>query len=120
VPTSPADLRQHRIAASTSAWASSEWRFAGDQRVTIDAALQCNTNEAVITAARSGHALTRVLHYQIGPALRSAELRIVLVDHEEPPLPVHILYPQGRNAPAKVRAFVSLAITRLRENPLFH
>lgn len=120
VPTSPADLRQHRIAASTSAWASPEWRFADDQRVTIDAALQCNTNEAVIAAARSGHALTRVLHYQIGPALRAGELRIVLADHEEPPLPVHILYPQGRNAPAKVRAFVTLATARLRENPLFN
>ncbi|WP_374650370.1 LysR family transcriptional regulator [Rhizorhabdus sp.] len=120
VPTSPADLRQHRIAASTSAWASPEWRFAGDQRVTIDATLQCNTNEAAITAARSGHALTRVLHYQIGPALRLGELRIVMAEHEEPALPIHILYPQGRDAPAKVRAFVTLATARLRGNALFN
>ncbi|QCO19608.1 LysR family transcriptional regulator (plasmid) [Azospirillum brasilense] len=116
VPQTPADLKHHRVAVSTGAWASPEWRFAGDQRVTIDPVLQCNTNEAVIATARAGWGLTRVLHYQIGPALLAGELRIVLADHEEPPLPIHVLHPEGRHAPAKVRAFVDLAVTRLREN----
>lgn len=120
VPATPADLRHHRIAASTSAWASPEWRFARDQRVTIDPALQCNTIEAVIATAKAGWGLTRVLHYQIGPALLAGELRIVLGDHEEPPLPIHVLHPEGRHAPAKVRAFVDLAVARLRENPLLN
>ncbi|MBK3735207.1 DNA-binding transcriptional LysR family regulator [Azospirillum brasilense] len=116
VPQTPADLRHHRIALSTGAWASPEWRFARDQRVTIDPVLQCNTNEAVIATAKAGWGLARVLHYQIGPALLAGELRIVLADHEEPPLPIHVLHPEGRHAPAKVRAFVDLAVARLREN----
>ncbi|WP_207461557.1 LysR family transcriptional regulator [Azospirillum sp. SYSU D00513] len=116
IPTAPADLKSHRIAASTSAWASPEWRFAGDQRVTVGAFLQCNTNEAAIATAKAGLGLTRVLHYQIGPALLEGTLRIVLDDHEEPPLPIHVLHPEGRHAPAKVRAFVDLAVSRLREN----
>lgn len=116
VPRTPADLKHHRIAVSTGAWASPEWRFARDQRVTIDPVLQCNTNEAVIATAKAGWGLTRVLHYQIGPALLAGELRIVLADHEEPPLPIHVLHPEGRHAPAKVRAFVDLAVARLREN----
>ncbi|SMF89367.1 DNA-binding transcriptional regulator, LysR family [Azospirillum oryzae] len=120
VPLTPADLKSHRIAASTSAWASPEWRFAGDQRVTVDPVLQCNTNEAVIATARAGWGLTRVLHYQIGPALVEGHLRIVLGDYEEPPLPIHILYPEGRHAPAKVRAFIDLAVARLRENRLLN
>ncbi|MBK1836721.1 LysR family transcriptional regulator [Azospirillum sp. YIM B02556] len=120
VPAVPADLRSHRIAASTSAWASPEWRFAGDQRVTIDPVLQCNTNEAVIATAKEGWGLTRILHYQIGPALVEGTLRIVLGDHEEPPLPIHVLYPEGRHAPAKVRAFVDLAVARLRANRLLN
>ncbi|BAI75397.1 transcriptional regulator (plasmid) [Azospirillum sp. B510] len=119
-PLTPADLRNHRIAASTSAWASPEWRFAGDQRVTIDLVLQCNTNEAAIATAREGWGLTRVLHYQIGPALLDGSLRIVLSEHEEPPLPIHVLYPEGRHAPAKVRAFVDLAVARLRGNRLLN
>lgn len=120
VPQTPADLKAHRIAAATSAWASPEWRFAADQRVTIEAALQCNTNDAAIATARSGWGLTRVLHYQIGPALMDGALQIVLAGHEEPPLPIHVVHPQGRHAPAKVRAFVDLAVERLRANRLFN
>jgi DNA-binding transcriptional LysR family regulator len=120
VPSTPTDLKGHRVAASTSAWASPEWRFAGDQRVTIDAALQCNTNEAAIATAKEGWGLTRVVHYQIGPALIAGDLQIVLADYEEPPLPIHVLYPEGRHAPAKVRAFVDLAVSRLRENRLLN
>ncbi|MFY8096170.1 MAG: LysR family transcriptional regulator [Niveispirillum sp.] len=119
-PVTPADLRSHRIASSTSAWSSSDWRFGGDQRVTVRPVLQCNTNEAVISAALSGWGLTRVLHYQIGPALAAGTLRIVLADHEEERLPIHVLYPDGRHAPAKVRAFVDLAVDQLRANPLLN
>lgn len=120
VPTVPVDLKNHRIIASNSAWASPEWRFANGQRIIIDAALQCNTNEAAITTAKAGWGLTRVLSYQIGPALADGALQVVLSDFEEPPLPIHVLYPQGRQAPAKVRAFVDLAVSQLRENPLFN
>ena len=114
VPRTPADLKHHRIAASTGAWVSPEWRFAGDQRVTIRNWLQSNTNEVAIASAIAGLALTRVLHYQIEPALRDRKLQIVLADHEEPPLPIHVLYTEGRQAPAKVRAFVDLAVSLLR------
>jgi len=120
VPSTPAALKDHRIAAATSAWASPEWRFAGDQRITIDAALQCNTNEAAIATAKDGWGLTRVLHYQIGPALVAGELQIVLADHEESALPIHVIHPEGRHAPAKVRAFVDLAGSRLHENRLLN
>ncbi len=120
VPATPADLKAHRIALPTSAWASPEWRFAGDHRVTIDAALQCNTVEAAIATAKAGWGLARVVHYQIGPALLAGDLQIVLADFEEPPLPIHVLHPEGRHAPAKVRAFVDLAVTRLRENRLLN
>ncbi|MDR6903149.1 LysR family transcriptional regulator [Rhizobium miluonense] len=120
VPKSPADLKDHRIAASTAAWASPEWRFADDQRVTVEPVLQCNTNEAVIHSAREGWGLTRVLHYQIGPALMAGELQIVLSEYEEPPMPIHILHPEGRHAPAKVRTFVDMASASLRENRLLN
>lgn len=113
IPASPADLKKHRIVSSTSAWASSEWRFADDRRVTVSAALQCNTNEAAIAVAASGWGLTRVIDYQINPALLKGGLQVVLAEYEEPPLPIHIVYAAGRHAPAKVRTFVDMAIARL-------
>ncbi|TGD97416.1 LysR family transcriptional regulator [Methylobacterium nonmethylotrophicum] len=118
VPQTPQDLKDHRIAMSTGAWASPEWRFAQDQRVTVHPALVSNTNAAGIAAAVAGWGLTRALHYQIGPALREGRLRIVLAEYEEEPLPIHVVHPEGRQAPAKVRTFVDLAVSRLRANPL--
>lgn len=120
VPATPAELKQHRIVVSQSAWASPEWRFAEGQRVLIDPVLQSNTNESAIATARAGWGLTRVLSYQADPSLQEGALQIVLEAFEEPPLPIHVLYPEGRQAPAKVRAFVDLAVARLRGNPLFN
>jgi len=120
VPSTPQQLKDHRIAASTSAWASPEWRFAREQRVTVRPSLQCNTNEAVIAAAIAGWGLTRVLHYQIGPALLDGRLQVVLSEDEELPLPIHVMYADGRQAPAKVRTFVDATVTALRSNRLLN
>ena len=119
-PAAPADLKQHRIVTSTSAWASPEWRFADGQRVVVDAALQTNTNEAAISTARQGWGLTRVLAYQVAADLQAGRLQRVMREFEEPPLPIHVLYPEGRRSPAKVRAFIDLAVSRLRAHPAFH
>ncbi len=120
IPMTPSDLKDHRIVTSTSAWASPEWRFANDERMVVRPGLQCNTNEAAIAMAVNGWGLTRVLNYQIGPALVEGDLQIVLSDHEEATLPVHLLHPAGRHAPAKVRAFLELAVSRLRNNRLLN
>jgi len=118
IPGHPADLAQHRIIAATSAWTSLEWRFGegGEMAVNVKPALFSNSNEAAIGAARSGWGLTRALSYQVGPDMLDGRLQIVLEDFEQPPLPVHIVHPEGRNASAKVRAFIDFARERLRGN----
>jgi DNA-binding transcriptional LysR family regulator len=47
-------------------------------------------------------------------AIAAGRLRRVLRAFEPAPLPVHLLYPEGRQAAAKVRAFVDFAARRLR------
>ena len=37
--------------------------------------------------------------------------------HPPPPVPVSLVYPEGRKAAAKVRAFVDFAAVRLRGHP---
>lgn len=120
VPKCPSELRGHGIVASTSAWSSPEWRFAENHRVTIQPILQCNTNESAIAAAVAGFGLTRVLHYQIGDDLVDGRLQLALGEYEEPPLPVHVIHPEGRHAPAKVRAFIDMAVSRLRANRMLN
>jgi DNA-binding transcriptional LysR family regulator len=121
-PLSPSDLAHHRIVSVTSAWTSLDWRFGQDGRtsVRVSPRLFCNTNEGAINAAISGWGLTRILSYQVGPALVDGKLRTVLSDFEEEPLPIHVVHPEGRRASAKVRAFVDLAVDRLRANRLIN
>ena len=120
VPRSPADLADHRVIVPTGAWVSPEWHFGPDgrTRVTVHPRLLCNTNQAAIAAAEQGWGITRVLSYQVGPALAAGRLQSVLDDHAESPMPIHVVHAEGPHATAKVRAFVDLAVQRLRGNDL--
>ncbi|MBB3975442.1 DNA-binding transcriptional LysR family regulator [Rhizobium azooxidifex] len=122
VPKVPSDLAGHRIIAPTGAWVSLDWQFGQGNRtsVTVHPRLLCNTNDAAIAAAERGWGLTRILSYQIGPALQEGRLQAVLSEYEEREIPIHVVHVEGRRASAKVRAFVDLAVDRLRANRLFN
>src|SRR2546429_9689166 len=64
--------------------------------------------DAAIQYAERGGGLTRVLAYQAADAIRGGRLRIVLQKFEQPPLPIHIVYPTSRLLSAKVRTFIDL------------
>jgi DNA-binding transcriptional LysR family regulator len=118
VPRHPSDLAGHNIIVSMTSWASLDWRFGGPQKpvVRIVPRLSFNTYGAVLKATMLGWGLARPLSYQIGRALIDGELKTVLSEFEDAPLPVHVVHPEGRRASAKVRAFVDLAVDRLRAN----
>lgn len=120
IPGTPAELAEHRVIMPTGAWVSPEWHFGPDGRasVTVHPRLLCNTNEAAISAAEQGWGIARVLSYQVAPALAEGRLVSVLEDHAESPIPIHVVHVEGRHATAKVRAFVDLAVERLRNNTL--
>jgi DNA-binding transcriptional LysR family regulator len=71
-------------------------------------------SDSSLTALRVGEVRRVVCAYMIAPELRAGRLRLVLEDHEPEPLPIHLLYREGRRAPARVRAFVDFASHRLR------
>jgi len=50
------------------------------------------------------------MFYQAADALKAGRLKIVLAKFEEPPLPIHLVYPTSRLLSAKVRAFVDLVM----------
>ena len=87
-------------------------------KVRVEPALFCNTNDAAINAALAGWGLARVLDYQVGAAIADGQLQVVLEDHEPPPFPIHVVHPEGLRAPAKVRAFIDLAVAKLRSSRL--
>ena len=69
-----------------------------------------NSADAAIQYAEQGGGLTRVLAYQAAEAIKAGRLGIVLKKFEQPPLPIHVVYPTSRLLSAKVRTFVYLVI----------
>jgi DNA-binding transcriptional LysR family regulator len=88
-----------------------DWQFVENGteiRVACTPRLITNSADAAIQHAEQGGGLTRVLAYQAAEAIKGGRLRIVLRKFEQPPLPIHIVYPTSRLLSAKVRTFVDL------------
>ena len=71
--------------------------------------LTVNTAEAAIDGAAAGLGVTRVLSYQVAPAVADGRIRIVLGQYEPAPSPVSLIHaPQGLT-PLKVRMALDFA-----------
>lgn len=121
-PRSAADLTRHRgigflpLGGSAAPWAL---HAQGERTaVALDTPLVANTGEMAIAAAVAGRGITRALSYQVADDVVAGRLKVVLADHEAPPIPVHLVYPAGRKAAAKVRVFVDMAVEHLRALPV--
>jgi DNA-binding transcriptional LysR family regulator len=112
-PMTPEAIAAHDTIQFGTAVAAPEWRFikdGQDLRVPHAPRFTCNVADAAIWHAAQGGGLTRVLAYQAAEALAAGKLKVVLADCEQPPMPIHIVYPTSRLLSAKVRAFIDLAV----------
>jgi DNA-binding transcriptional LysR family regulator len=112
-PKAPAAIASHQTIQFGAMTASPDWRFVEDDReirVACTPRFTTNSADAAIQYAEQGGGLTRVLAYQAAEAIKSGRLRIVLAKFEQPPLPIHLVYPTSRLLSAKVRAFIDLVI----------
>lgn len=121
VPRAPADLKQHQaIGFTIEGQDRAGWGFGSRGRATSAPRerLVVNANDVKVAAAVAGQGLARALAYQVTEEVRDGRLRVLLAEHEPPPVPVHLVYPAGRGAAAKVREFVHFAAERLRAMPV--
>jgi DNA-binding transcriptional LysR family regulator len=115
----PADLSKHQIIAMTH-FGLDSWSFPPAKGSSVPRVVQftprlvVNTVRAAIDSAAEGHGVTRLFSYHIADEIREGRLQIVLGKDEHPPLPAHLLVPQGRLSVPKVRAFVDFAAPRLK------
>lgn len=118
-PASPADLAQHDVIALYDSAQNSTWSFAAPSakrmiKVKLQPRLFINTVEGALGSALEGRGVTRMLSYQVQHEIRAGRLVPLLEQFELPPLPVHLVIPDGRLSVAKVRAFVDFAVPRLK------
>jgi DNA-binding transcriptional LysR family regulator len=110
-PKTPQAIASHQTIQFGATAVSADWHFVEDGRevrVACTPRLTTNSADAAIQYAEQGGGLTRVLAYQAADAIRGGRLRIVLQKFEQPPLPIHIVYPTSRLLSAKVRTFIDL------------
>jgi DNA-binding transcriptional LysR family regulator len=120
MPQNPSELAVHEIIQASTVEASTTWQFdspKGNTTVKVSPRLFCSQNGAAITAAKQGFGITRLMSYQVGEELKNGSLIRLFSDYESKPIPVNIVHLEGRQANAKVRSFIDLAIDRLRTNP---
>lgn len=119
-PAHPSELTSHALVASVADTRNDAWQFVdGDTRIdiAIQPRLVTSTNAAAISAAECGAGLTRVMSYQIAPALADGRLERLLQPYEDKPLPVWLVNQEGRRAAAKLRVFLAFMAERLRGHP---
>ena len=115
----PADLAKHQIVSMTH-FGQDSWSFPPLKNSSVPRTVQftprltVNTVRAAVASAAEGNGVTRLFSYHIADEIRDGRLQILLDKDEHPPLPVHLLAPQGRLSVPKVRAFVDYAVPRLR------
>lgn len=120
MPRHPSDLADHEIIQASTVEPSTNWRFesaGGKETVKVSPRLHCSQNGAAISAARQGLGITRLMSYQVGEEFQNGSLNRILCGYEPKPLPVNIIHLEGRQANAKIRSFIDLAVTLLRANP---
>ncbi len=112
-PDTPEAIASHQTIQFGAVTASPDWRFVEDGheiRVACAPRFTTNSADAAIQYAEQGGGLTRVLAYQAAEAIQAGRLKIVLAKFEQPPLPIHVVYPTSRLLSAKVRTFIDLVI----------
>ena len=116
-PQGPDELVRHTIISASAVTPSLDWRFVDNgavRAVKLQPRLTTTSNDSAVAAAVAGFGLTRLLSYQVADALRDGRLQAVLTEFEPAALPVHVVHREGRHASRKARAFIDLAVERLR------
>ncbi|MCB5175584.1 MULTISPECIES: LysR family transcriptional regulator [Microvirga] len=121
VPRSLDDLAGHNCLGYTlpSAIGANRWAFGaeGDRVVPVRGNLRANNGDALLAAAVAGQGLIYQPTFLVGDALRDGSLVRVLPGLPTLELGVHAMLPSGRQAPAKVRAFVEFLAERFGPEP---
>lgn len=119
VPDVPADLAAHHRCIVFSGLArGNDWSFGGKRatHVSVRPVLRTNQFEVALDACLRGLGCSQFLCYQVAALLDAGKLKRVLRDFEPAPVPIHLVYPHGRHVSPNVRAFLDMAVPRVRGN----
>jgi DNA-binding transcriptional LysR family regulator len=113
VPQVPADLAQHEAVAYLSdSGGGGSWSFRRDGTelsVAVSGRLRVSAAEGVRAAVFAGVGVAIVSEWMFAPELASGQVVRLLPDWSLPTIDLWAVYPSGRMASAKARAFTAFA-----------
>jgi len=120
-PRTLEDLADHNCLGYTlpSAIGANRWPFGleGETVVPVQGNLRANNGDALLAAALAGQGLIYQPTFIVGDSLRDGSLVRVLGSYPTYEPGIHAVLPSGRQAPAKVRAFIEFLASRFGPEP---
>jgi DNA-binding transcriptional LysR family regulator len=119
VPRIPADLVRHRVIVYEQPLDGATWTFrqgAVETSVNLNGRVHLNTTVGVRECVLADLGLVIASEWVFAPELKAKTVKAVLADWSLPPVEAWAIFPTGRQASAKARAFASF-IERQMLNP---
>lgn len=115
IPRHPNELSRHNCMIFFNDMATDTWAFRGDENeltVSVEGDLRSNQGAALRLAAIEGMGIARLPNYLVHTDFENGRLVEILSEYRSPPRAVHVMYPQRRLMPAKVRSFIDFLAER--------
>jgi DNA-binding transcriptional LysR family regulator len=116
VPRIPADLAAYQAVIHDQHGSGATWTFrrgSVERTVTVDGRLRVNAAEGVREGVLAGLGLAIASEWMFAPELASGAVRSVMEDWSLPPVDLWAVFPTGRQASAKARAFAAFVEMQL-------
>jgi DNA-binding transcriptional LysR family regulator len=110
VPQTPADLLAHQAIIYAQRDGGANWTFrqgTSETTVTVNGRLRVSATEGVREGVLAGLGFAIASEWAFAPELKSGAVTSVLDDWSLPPVDLWAVFPTGRQASAKARAFAS-------------
>jgi DNA-binding transcriptional LysR family regulator len=119
-PQTPADLRRHQCIVRRSTEDARRWNYRrGSRRQSVEAHGRFGADNAAAcnAAALAGLGIALAALWQVRGLLDQGRLETVLDDWQLPAQAVHIVWPPGKQLPARTRAFIDFVAARWAVEP---
>ena len=120
VPQSPADLIAHQVIIYEQPLGGPTWSFRQGQRevsVSLGGRVRLNSAVGVRACVLADLGLAVASEWMFAPELKAKTVKPVLTDWSLPPVEAWAIFPTGRHANAKARAFASFIENRMSTTP---
>jgi DNA-binding transcriptional LysR family regulator len=116
VPQTPADLLAHQAIVYEQRDGGATWAFrqgSSETTVTVSGRLRVSAGEGIREGVLGGLGVAVASEWLFAPELKSGTVEAVLADWLLPPVDLWAVFPTGRRASAKARAFASFVESQM-------